>query len=205
MHLIAWIGFDAEGTPIGHDGPLTVIPGPVCVGSAALGLRLADVQHTLRGPVAAGAVMAGDVVGAHAPGMAAVNPHAGVHSSAGAALVSALLSAVGTTAARWLTVPLGAKAKAAGASLLIGSVLCSAQYTDLTAVTVGPGAGSGQGGGPGGAALTVPLATVLVLVVLTVAFNPYITPVQDVHDAPAQATSVSAHCDEEKGSPLRHR
>ncbi|MPY36574.1 hypothetical protein FNH09_36720 [Streptomyces adustus] len=83
-------------------------------------------------------------------------------------------------------------------------MLCRARHTDLAAVTVNPGAGADQGGGPGGAALLVPLAAVLVPAVLTVV-NLYITPVQDVHDAPAQARSGSAHFGEEQESAPGHR
>ncbi|MEU9381267.1 MHYT domain-containing protein [Streptomyces sp. NPDC048279] len=186
MHLIAWIGFEAGGTPIDCDRPLTVVSGLICVGSTALGLRLADVRRTPRGLIAAGAVMAVGLLGAHALGMAALDTRAGVRSSVGAALASALLTTVGTTAVLWLTATVGSRATAAGASLLVGAELCCAQYTDLAAVSVTPGVSAGRGGGVSGPAFIVPLAAVMILVVLTVAFNLHITPVRDVYDAPAR-------------------
>ncbi|MFC5204153.1 MHYT domain-containing protein [Streptomyces kaempferi] len=186
MYLITWLGLDATGTPIRHDGPLTFISGLICVGSTALSLRLADVRRSLQGLFTAGAVMAGGLVCAHTLDLAVLDAHTEVHSSVGEALASALLAAVGTTAMLWLTVAVGPKVMAAGASLVTGAVLCSAQYTYLAAVTMTPGAAAGRGGGLSEPALIVPLAAVLALVVLTVAFNLYITPVRDVYDAQTQ-------------------
>ncbi|MER5698847.1 MHYT domain-containing protein [Streptomyces mirabilis] len=186
MHLIAWLGLDTGGRVIGHDGPLTVLSGLVCVGSTAFGLLLADARRTPQGVVTAGVVMAGGLVGAHALGLIALDADAGIHSSIGAALASALVAAIGASAALWVTVGVGSQMTALGASLLTGAVLCSAQYTCLAGVTVTPeGTAAGQDAGLRGAALAVPLAAVLTLVVLTVAFNLYMTPVRDVRETPA--------------------
>ncbi|MER6537385.1 MHYT domain-containing protein [Streptomyces sp900105755] len=186
MHLIAWLGLRTEGAVIGHDGPLRVLSGLVCVGSTAFGLLLADARRTPQGVVAAGAVMVGGLVGADALGMIALDTGAGIHWSVGAALASTLLAAIGSAAALWGTVAVDSRVTALGASLLSGAVLCSAQYTGLAGVTVTPkGAAAGDGAGLRGAALGVPLAAVLTLVVLTVAFNLYMTPIRDVRDTPA--------------------
>ncbi|WP_405914859.1 MHYT domain-containing protein [Streptomyces sp. NBC_00728] len=186
MHLIVWLGLGTHGTVIGHDGPLTVLSGLVCVCSTTFGLLLADVRRTPWGLVAAGAVLAGGLVWAQALGVIALDVDGGIHLSIGAALTAALVAAIGATATLSVSVSVGSKVTALGASLLTGAVLCSAQYICLAGVTVPPeGTAAGQGTGLGGAAGVVPPAAVLTLVVLTVAFNLYMTPVRDVRDTPA--------------------
>lgn len=71
---------------------------------------------------------------------------------------------------------------------MAAAVLCAAQYTALDAVTVTPTGEVSRhhGAGPTGPALIVPVAASLLMMVLTVAFNLYVTPVRDVRDAPAR-------------------
>lgn len=186
LRMISLLGFDTPGVTVRHDALLTALSGVLGVGSALSGLLLADTRRTRRGLLAAGAVMVGGLVGARALGMAALDAPAAFHTSAAIATVAVAQAVAGVAGTLWLVVTAGQRVRAVGISLLTGALLCGAQYTDLAAITVTPGGPvSGHGGGLSGPALVLAVAAVVILVALTVAFNLYVTPVQDVHDSPA--------------------
>lgn len=186
MHMITMLGYDVPGTKIRHDALLTQLAALVCVGSTMLGLLLAEARRTWLGLLIAGSVMTGGLTGAHLVGMAALDAPAEFSSSVGIALIAAVLAAAGVAATLWLTVTVDTRPLAVGASLLTAAVLCTAQYTDLAAMTVTSTRADGHAeGGLSGPTLTLAVAAVLTLMVLMVAFNLYITPVRDVHDTPA--------------------
>ena len=193
MHMIAVLGFDVAYLTVRHDVPLTVLSGLLCVGSTMLGLFLADTRRGWPGLLTAGAVMTGGLIGAHLLGKTALSP-AEFQWSVGTTLVSAVLAVSGVTATLWLVVTVSPKPLVMGATLLTAAVLCVAQYSTLDAMTVtSSGDVSGHdGGGLSGPALIVPLAAILVMVILTVAFNLYVTPVQDVHDTPERRSAREA-------------
>ncbi|MFF7581121.1 MHYT domain-containing protein [Streptomyces sp. NPDC008061] len=194
MHMIAVLGFDFAYLTVRHDIPLTALSGLLCVGSTMLGLFVADRRRSWPGLLTASAVLTGGLIGAHLLSMTALDTPAEFQWSVGTAMVSAVLAIVGVMATLWLTVTIGPKPLAIGATLLTAAVLCAAQYTALDAVTVtSTGEASGpDGDGLSGPALIVPLAAILVMVILTVAFNLYVTPVQDVHDTPTRHSSREA-------------
>ncbi|WP_327425589.1 hypothetical protein OG612_43255 (plasmid) [Streptomyces sp. NBC_01527] len=194
MHVIAVLGFDFADLTVQHDIPLTALSGLLCVSSTMLSLFVADTRRTWPGLFTASAVLTGGLIGAHLLSMTALDTPAEFQWSVGLALVSAALAIVGVTATLWLTVTISPKPLAIGATLLTAAVLCAAQYTALDAVTVtSTGEESSHGGaGLSGPALIVTLASILVMVILTVAFNLYVTPIQDVHDTPTYGSSREA-------------
>ncbi|MFF4902950.1 MHYT domain-containing protein [Streptomyces sp. NPDC001068] len=186
MSTITVLGYGVPGGTTRHDTPPTVLSAVACAGSAALGLVLAERRRTWPGLCAAGVTLTCGLTVAHVLETAALGAHPLFHSSLGAASAAFTLGAVAVTGILWLTVTVRTGTRAGGGCLPAAALLCAAQYTGLAALTGPvPSAPAGAHRGLGGPGLSVAVAAVLTLVVLTVAFNLYVTPVEDVRGAPA--------------------
>nr|WP_238426413.1 MHYT domain-containing protein [Streptomyces adustus] len=185
-NVIALLGFGVSDLPIGHDALLTQLSAVVCVGATAPGLLLAETRRTRPGAVAAGAVMTAGFTGAFVLGTSALDAPARFHTSVGIAVVGIALTAMAMAAVLWLTTTVVAHRVAVAVSALSAALLCAAQYVNLAALTASSTrTGTQAGADPNDPTLTIAVTAVLALVALTVAFNLYITPAQDVRNAPA--------------------
>lgn len=185
MHMITMLGFEVSGMELRHDALRTQLSALLCIGAAMLGLLVMEAQPTSLGRFIAGSVMAGGLTGAHLLGITALYAPAEFGSSVAMTLIAVIPAAAGAAATLWLTAVVDSRPPAVGASLVTGALLCCAQYTALAAVTVRPMQSEGHAdAGLSGPTLAVAVAAFLMLTVLTVAFNLYITPVQDVRDTP---------------------
>ncbi|MEU8929781.1 hypothetical protein AB0D30_07830 [Streptomyces sp. NPDC048409] len=188
VNVIALLGYGVSGATVRHDALPTLFSALVCAGSAVFGLGLADTAQSRSGPVAGGAVLTVGLTAAHFLGTTALDaPPVVFGRSPGLTAAAVALTAAAAAALLWPARPAGGAAGAV-APFLAAALLCAAQYTHLAAVTVAPdgadGAGGAAGAGLGGPALGVAAAAVVTLALLTVAFNLYVTPLQDVRDAP---------------------
>ncbi|WP_406841705.1 MHYT domain-containing protein (plasmid) [Streptomyces sp. AHU1] len=191
MHVIALLGFGVTGMPESHDATLTIVSALLCLGAVTLGLSLADAFHTWQGLVSAGTVLTVGLTGTQLLSMAALDAPAVFHWSLGIALISIVLTGLGAAGVVWLARTAVSSALTTAAAFLAAALLCAAQYTGLGAATVTPATElSGHGSGAlSGAGLAVPVAAVLGMVILTTAFNLYVTPIQDIlHNRTLPAT-----------------
>ncbi|MEU9976180.1 hypothetical protein [Streptomyces sp. NPDC051014] len=184
-NVIALLGYGVSGATVRHDALPTLFSALVCAGSAVFGLGLADTARSRSGPVAGGAVLTVGLTAAYFLGTSALDaPPVAFGRSLALTAAAVALTAAAAAALLWPARPAGGAADAV-APFLAAALLCAAQYTHLAAVTVAPvGAGGAAGAGLGGPALGVAAAAVVTLALLTVAFNLYVTPLQDVRDAP---------------------
>ncbi|MEU8715887.1 hypothetical protein [Streptomyces sp. NPDC048663] len=183
-NVIALLGYGVSGATVRHDALPTAFSALVCAGSAVFGLGLADTARSRSGPVAGGAVLTAGLTAVYFLGTTALDaPPVAFGRSLGVTSAAVALTAAAAAALLWPAPPGGPVG--AVAPFLAAALLCAAQYTHLAAVTVAPaGAGGAAGAGLGGPALGVAAAAVVSLALLTVAFNLYVTPLQDVRDAP---------------------
>lgn len=184
-HVIALLGYGVSGATVRHDVLPTLLAALICAGSAVLGLGLAEADRTRSGPIAGRAVLTAGLTAAQFLGTAALDaPSVTFGRSAGGTSAAVALTALAAAALLW-PAPSAGHPAAVAAPFLAAALLCGAQYAHLAAVTVAPaGAGGAAGAGLGGTALGVTAAAMVALALLTVAFNLYVTPLQDVRDAP---------------------
>ncbi|WP_329295729.1 hypothetical protein [Streptomyces sp. NBC_01455] len=188
--MITTLGYEAPGMAIHHNALLTMLCAVVYALSAIFGLLLTETRRTWRGLLTASAVMTCGLAEAHVLGTTALDVPIGFHSPIAVGSIAVALTAMASAATLRLMTTVNARPLGIGASLLTAAVLCAAQYTGLAAVTVpDTSADRPAEGGLSGSALSVTVAALLALVVLTAAFNLYITPVQDIGDTPTPLTT----------------
>ncbi|AUS79600.1 hypothetical protein C1701_15995 [Actinoalloteichus sp. AHMU CJ021] len=175
-HFVAMLGFAVVGTPIRHDGPLTLLSVGVAV--VASGFGLAILAGGGRAPLGVRAVLAGTVVGLgvaamHYGSMAALRMHADLtfdRAVLGAAVVVALS---GSVIALWTSVAQQGRVFVTIAAICQAAAVCGMHYlviagtsAELTEATGPlPGTVSSDLGEPLLLVLSVVTVVALILVV----------------------------------------
>ncbi|MFD3545172.1 MHYT domain-containing protein [Streptomyces sp. NPDC058655] len=137
MHFVAMLGFEATGTEIHYDVPLTLLSLLVAVLVVGAGVFAVGYGKDRRRALFLGGLTTGlGVASMHYLGMAALRLHGEVAYEPLTVALSVAIAVIAATAALWAALNITSPAAVAVASLVMGAAVSSMHYTGMTAVAV---------------------------------------------------------------------